>query len=345
MATAVMEGHGAWGAAMKIELQFEGGKDDDPIDPGGRTNQGVIQRVYSSWRKKNNLPVRDVFLMENDERDRIYYENYGRAVRFDDLPPGVNVVVLDGGVNSGPAQSIKWLQRALGLGADGVLGDRTLEAVINHPDHDKLIASILDQRERFLRALKTFYHFGKGWMARVNQLRKIGQAWAMGSVGPAIAWVPNMNKKATIVDAKKKLSTAPADATAAGGVVSSTISTVQSTLEPLSYTSETVNQVLIGIMVLGAIATAVGFAYAYYVRNHNRALEEDLGIATRVAIGANDNAIVPAEVLEQYADPLARGGSETGNIGMNTVTTSGRTAGDAEERVNAPSPVPESKAA
>jgi lysozyme family protein len=335
-------GHEAWRAALKVELRFEGGKDDDPIDPGGRTNQGVIQRVYSSWRKKKGLPPRDVFLMEDSERDEIYYQNYGRLVRFDELPPGINLVVLDGGVNSGPSQSIKWLQRALGLGADGVLGDRTLEAVINHPDHDKLVANICEQRMKFLRALKTFYHFGGGWTSRVNQLKKIGQAWAMGSVGPEVVWTPNMNKKATIVDAKPKLSTAPADATAAGGTVTTTLTTVQGTLEPLQG-NPWVDRILITLLVVGALATAFGFAYAYYARNRNKALDEDLGI--NQPIGVNDNAIVPDEVKAQYEDPNARGGSETGNIGVNTVTASGRTQGDGEVRVNPESQVPAEKAA
>lgn len=335
-------GHQSWDEALAVELKFEGGKDDDPVDPGGRTNQGVIQRVYASYRKKKGLTVRDVFLMENNERDEIYYQNYGRQCRFDELPPGVNIVVLDGGVNSGPAQSIKWLQRALGLAADGVLGDRTLEAVVNHPDHDALITNVCEQRMRFLRALKTFYHFGKGWTSRVNQLRKIGQAWAMGSVGPAVVWFPNMNKKATLVDAKPRLSTAPADATAAGGTVTTALSGAQTVIEPLAGTSDWINHLLLALIVIGGLATAFGFAYAYYARNRNKALEEDLGLA--IPIGVNDNFIVPREVLSQYEDPNARG-SETGNIAPGVVTASGRTTGDTEERVNEPKPIPANKVA
>jgi hypothetical protein len=57
------------------------------------------------------------------------------------------------------------------------------------------------------------------------------------------------------------------------------------------------------------------------------------------------NAIVPDEVKAQYEDPNARGGSETGNIGVNTVTASGRTQGDGEVRVNPESQVPAEKAA
>ena len=332
-------GRSSWPQAMKIELKFEGGKDDDPRDPGGRTNQGVIQRAYSAWRKKKGLPPQDVFLMTDSERDEIYYNNYGRLVRYDELPPGVNIVVLDGGVNSGPTQSIKWLQRALGLTADGVLGDVTLQRTIEHEDHDRLIANILAQREKFLRALKTFKYFGKGWMSRINQLKKIGQSWAMGSVGPSVIWEVNMNKKAPATDAKPKLSTAPADATTAGGVVTGGISTAQTTLEPLAG-NHWVDQVLIALMVIAALATAFGVIYGIYVRRRNAELDDALSSVPMPA--ANDNDEVPIDVLVQYADPTARG-TETGNIAPGNVTTSGRTTGDTEERVNPPSPVPVEK--
>lgn len=328
--------------AMLIELKFEGGKDDDPVDPGGRTNQGVIQREFSAWLRRKGQPNRDVFTMTDVERDAIYFENYGTKIRFNELPPGVDVVVLDGAINSGPAQSVKWLQRALGLSADGQMGNLTLQSLIDYPDHDALIGKIIAIREAFLRSLKTFWHFGKGWISRTQQLRKIGQAWAMGSIGPAVVWTANMNKKATIVDAKPLVSTGPADATAAGGTVTTALTTVQQTLTPLQGSSHLVDQILIAIMVIGGLATAFGFAYGYWVRSRNAELSEALGLT--VSVGANDNNIVPSEVIRQYEDPNARG-SETGNIAPGVVTASGRTAGDTEVRVNDPTPIPSSKAA
>jgi lysozyme family protein len=132
--------HG-WPDAMKIYLKFEGGKDDDPQDPGGRTNQGVIQREYTAWRRKQGLPNQDVFLMTNAERDAIYWQNYGAKVRFNELPPGIDLVVTDGAINSGPSQAIKWVQRALGLTADGVLGDVTLNRILENDDNEPLATS------------------------------------------------------------------------------------------------------------------------------------------------------------------------------------------------------------
>jgi lysozyme family protein len=334
-----MKLHG-WQDAMKIYLKFEGGKDDDPVDPGGRTNQGVIQREFSAWLRKQGKPNRDVFTMTDAERDAIYWQNYGAKVRFNELPPGVDVVIADGAINSGPSQSIKWVQRALGISPDGVLGDVTMTRIVEHDDHDRLIADIIARREAFLRSLKTFYHFGKGWISRTTQLRRIGQSWAMGSIGPAVIWESNMNKKAKIVDARPLVSTAPADATSAGGVVTTTLTGAQQTVAPLQGMSPIVDQIITALIVLGVLAAAGGFAWAWYARRKNDALTDALDLA--VVHAANDNANVPDEVLSQYNDPTATG-SETGNIAPGNVTTSGRTAGDTEVRVNAPSPVPVEK--
>lgn len=333
-----------WHDAMKIYLKFEGGKDDDPVDPGGRTNQGIIQREYSAYRRRKGLPNQDVFLMQDNERDEIYWEGYGAKVRFNELPPGVDLVICDGAINSGPGQSVKWVQRALGLAADGVLGNVTLQAIIDYPNHDDLIAKIIANREAFLRALKTFWHFGKGWISRTTQLKRIGQSWGMGSIGPAVEWHPNMNKKATIVDAKPKVSTAPADATSAGGVVSTTLTTVQQTVAPLADVSPVFNQVMTAIIVLGVLATAGGLLWAWYARRKNAELDDALNVGVARYVGSNDNDVVPQEVKAQYVDPEARG-AETGNIAPGNVTASGRTAGDTEVRVNVPSPVPSDKAA
>jgi lysozyme family protein len=333
--------------AMKIEMQFEGGKDNDPVDPGGRTNQGVIQREFSAWLRKNGKPNRDVFTMTDAERDAIYSENYASKIMYNDLPPGVDIVALDGAINSGVSQSVKWIQRCLGISATGVMGNITLQAIYNYPDMDDLIAKIIARRNAFLKSLKTFYHFGKGWLSRTAQLLKIGQLWASGSVGPAVSWEPNMNKKATIVDALPLVSTAPSDATAAGGTVTTALTTAQTTLAPLQGHSPLIDNILLGLLVLGGLATAVGFGWAYYARQKNSALTDALDLMPAPA--ANDNDIVPEEVKAQYVNPTASG-SETGNIAPGVVSTSGRQAGDSEKRVNDPvtpvdAPVAVSKAA
>ncbi|WP_105401605.1 putative peptidoglycan-binding domain-containing protein [Neorhizobium sp. T7_12] len=93
-------------------------------------------------------------------------------------------------MNSGVVQSVKWLQRALqamGLykGAiDGNLGTGTLLVASSVNDNDAVVAAIIDRRRAFLRALKIWSTFGKGWTARINGVRAVGQAWATGLARP-----------------------------------------------------------------------------------------------------------------------------------------------------------------
>lgn len=316
-----------YAAAMRIELVYEGGKDDDPVDPGGRTNQGVIQREYSAWRRTKGLPIRDVFLMEPAERDEIYRINYADKVQFDQLPPGIDLLLLAGGINSGPVQSIKWVQRALGLTANGVLGTVTMQR-IQSADQDVLIDGIIARREAFLRALKTWPHFGKGWTARCEGERRAAHAWVLQQDGPTHMFIPNANKKAKIVDAKPLPSTAPADATASGGAVSTTLATTQSVFQPLQGSSLIVDHIIIGLTVAGALAVAGGLAYGVYARRSRTALTDALDLEPTTPAPA-DNDDVPVEVLKQYVDPKAQG-SETGNIAPGVVSQSGRIAGDTE---------------
>jgi lysozyme family protein len=42
---------------LTLVLASEGGNDDDPDDPGGRTSRGITQREYDAYRKtRRNLP-------------------------------------------------------------------------------------------------------------------------------------------------------------------------------------------------------------------------------------------------------------------------------------------------
>lgn len=256
-------------------LVHEGGKVDDKNDPGGRTNQGVIQRTYDAWRRRKGLKTRDVWLMTNDERDAIYREQYWDLIKGDLLAPGVSYVVFDGAVNSGVKQSVIWLQRALGVNADGIVGNQTIDALNNHPDHDKLIADILRRRMAFLQALKTWKFYKNGWTSRVNGVRAVGQAWAMGSVGPEVVFVPNGNKRALITDAKQAPSTAPADASTGAGGISVVLSQATEQLTPLSNIDFIAKAVAV-LTIAGVAVTVGGIGYRLWAKRRAAQLKEAL---------------------------------------------------------------------
>lgn len=266
--------------SMPHVLVYEGGKVDHPKDPGGRTNQGVIQRVYDSYRRKIGQPQRDVYLMTNTERDAIYKTQYWDAIRGNDLPAGVDFVVFDGAVNSGPKQSVKWLQRALGVQADGVLGMITMDALESYANHDALIAAIIDRREAFLRALKTFPTFGKGWMARLASVEKTGQAWATGNEAPAPTFTSDGASKAPVKDAKTAPGKGVSDAATGGGIgaggIAATLQTAQETLTPYSAAGGWIQTVVVILIIAGAALTVGGFAYRWYASRKKAELADAL---------------------------------------------------------------------
>lgn len=170
----------SYSAALARVLRHEGGFSDHPADPGGPTQQGVTQRVYDAFRARKGQAQRSVRQLEEGELREIYRRQYWDAVRADDLPAGLDYAVFDAAVNSGPAQAVKWLQRAAGVGDDGQVGALTLAAVAAG-EPARLAAEVCDRRLAMLRTLRTWPVFGRGWGRRVADVRRVALALAAGT--------------------------------------------------------------------------------------------------------------------------------------------------------------------
>lgn len=77
--------------------------------------------------------------------------------------------MFDAAAASGVRQSILWLQRALGVVDDGVIGPKTLAAALS-ADPQVLKAKLLAQRLRFMAGLSNWPSFSRGWSRRVADL-------------------------------------------------------------------------------------------------------------------------------------------------------------------------------
>ena len=150
--------------AFALLLGHEGDFSDHQDDPGGKTRYGITEAVAREVGYRGDM--RELPL---DLAKRVYLERYWRPVRADDLPPGIRYTVFDGAVNSGPAQSTRWLQRALGVTADGVIGPKTLAAAHAYPS-EKLLLAMLAQRLRFMAGLPNWPAFSRGWARRIADL-------------------------------------------------------------------------------------------------------------------------------------------------------------------------------
>lgn len=155
---------------LKLVLRWEGGYVNHPADPGGATNLGVTQKTLSGWLGRP-ATIAEVKALTPAKVAPIYKKQYWDKVSGDELPEGLDYAVFDYAVNSGPAKAAKDLQKVLGIPSDGQIGLHTL-AAIQGRNVDDLINRLMDRRLAFLKRLKTWKTFGKGWASRVAGVRK-----------------------------------------------------------------------------------------------------------------------------------------------------------------------------
>lgn len=272
--------------SLKRVLVHEGGKVDNPKDPGGRTAYGVTQRVYDAYRDGKKQKRRDVYEIDTVEVGTLYRRRYWDVIGGDKLPDGVDYVVFDGAVNSGTAQSVKWLQRALGVRyvgkIDGQMGMMTLDAIAAYPDHDKLIELICSRRLAFMRALRTWNYFRKGWERRVKDVEETGKAWASGSAEPKAEPIANSQAKANLEDAKPMPVMAVADATSGGGGALAAMSQgVEQVKDELIQFADVgfVSKILLTLTLAGVALLIGGFGYRWYAKKHKTELQDALDLA------------------------------------------------------------------
>lgn len=163
--------------ALRRLLAHEGGYTNHPSDPGGPTNFGI---TLADYRKsiKPDATAADVRSMSVDQAKAVYRKRYWDAQRCDELPAGVDYSIFDYGVNSGIGRSGKVLRRVIGLPDDtSIITDQVL-AYARVRDPKVLVAAICDERLAFLKSLKTWPVFGRGWGTRVAEVRTVSLAMA-----------------------------------------------------------------------------------------------------------------------------------------------------------------------
>lgn len=170
-------------------LAHEGGYCNDAADPGGPTKYGITIIDYRKYAMPGATAA-DVKAMPLDAAKRIYEAKYWGALACDALPAGVDYSVFDYGVNSGNARAGRVLRRLCGLtDADWRVTPDVL-AALKTRDPKMVIAGINNERLAFLRRLKTWPVFGKGWARRVAEVNTVSLSMAAHWVAPSTAPLP-----------------------------------------------------------------------------------------------------------------------------------------------------------
>lgn len=142
-------------------MKHEGGYVNHPRDPGGETMWGVTKRVAQAHGYHGAM--RD---LPKATAQKIAHKSYWQAIHGDELPRAVAWQVVDAAYNHGNRNAVKFLQRAVGSSADGIIGPRTIAAV-KAMDQNDIVLKFNAERLEFYTKLGTWLTFGRGWARRI----------------------------------------------------------------------------------------------------------------------------------------------------------------------------------
>ena len=181
-------------------LKWEGGFANDPADSGGATNMGV---TIGTWRQcgydndgDGDIDVQDLKqISRQDVRDRVFIPHFWNRWKADNIQSQKVANILVDWVWGSGAHGIKIPQRILGVKVDGIVGQKTLNAV-NFADPDELFDALFKARVNFLNDIvsksvaayerkigrrateqeklkHTNKRFIKGWLRRLNDIKNL----------------------------------------------------------------------------------------------------------------------------------------------------------------------------
>lgn len=138
-------------------LGHEAGYTNGLGDPGGETKWGISKRSY---------PHLDIPNLSREAAIEIYRKDFWELLHAHLLPRAVAFQLLDSAVNSGIEQSVRFLQRALGVADDGHFGPISLAKLRACALNDVLLLFIAERLE-FMTKLSNWTKHGKGWARRL----------------------------------------------------------------------------------------------------------------------------------------------------------------------------------
>lgn len=195
---------------MAEVLPHEGGYVNHKADPGGETNFGISKRSY---------PQEDIRGLTVARAKELYRRDFWAKIRGDELPAGIDLATLDPAINSGVSRGVKWMQTALSVPADGQMGPQTIKAA-RGANPVEAIQRACAARMGFLRGLKTWGTFGKGWSRRVAAIEAAGVRMALAAHGAPVRETLAAEAKRADTKAKTEAGKATGGAVAGGSSIS-----------------------------------------------------------------------------------------------------------------------------
>lgn len=161
--------------ALKFVLNEEGLWGDDPRDPGGATMEGITLETYREYKRNQYITKDQLHKIPDNEVSDIYRKRFWNVVRADDMPNGIDFLLFDFGVNAGTGRSAKFIQEAVKVPIDGVIGNQTISAV-KAANVMELITTFTEMKKAYYKGLKLFPIYGKGWLKRVDEAEVLAKS-------------------------------------------------------------------------------------------------------------------------------------------------------------------------
>lgn len=223
-----------YSACEHFTLKQEGGNSDVRGDNGGRTGRGgITHATYDAYRERKGLPLQDVFKISSDEIADIYRGEYWAPVNGDNLPIGVDLCIFDISINSGPARARHIWEQA-----------RKTTPTSNQ------VHAICAERLAFLKGLRSWGQFGRGWSRRVKEC----EAAALHMIAMVDPTEKAKIEAKKTTDAGKAVKTSQAKLGA--GVFASAVAAI------MHFGAGLPPGVLVAVLVIAAVIIIHGFAVA-----------------------------------------------------------------------------------
>ena len=149
--------------AVRFTLSWEGAYSDDPTDPGGETRFGISKRFH---------PDVDIKALTEEGAKALYRVHYWDRLALDRLPAWLSLAVFDTAVNCGPRRAVSFLQRAMKVYEDGLLGPDTLAKVGSVPPREVLVEYLSRRAVHYASLNDLAVRFALGWYRRLLDLHQ-----------------------------------------------------------------------------------------------------------------------------------------------------------------------------
>lgn len=170
--------------SFKELIGSEGGYSEDPNDPGNWTS-GIIGKGELKGTKygiaANTYGHLDIAKLTLDDAKEIYRRDYWDIWQFDGLsaplPESLLFELFDASVNCGKGNAKRFLQRAIKVADDGLIGSVTisaLDAALTNSGIARVEQWFIAEKLEHYTELKAWERFGRGWSKRVvKSLRNV----------------------------------------------------------------------------------------------------------------------------------------------------------------------------